>query len=561
MARGRRRASAKYQPVQLRDDAPVQFGGVAKLEWDSSDPNANLLLVDFPTGGATDVPVMLLATAGSDYGYLNGTTQPTLAIEDADQDSYAALSFSSDDVASLTVGGGCSTMGITAATTNIAASTLATIYGAATQIGFDSGAYMKIAVTDTTGAVAITHAGSGKAVTWTTTGGFSFVGDTAITGTLGCSGTLSVGLDATAGTLELYPATTNSGTTTLTMEDNSGDTITNINVATQSGARTYTIPDAGASADFLMTDSYKTWWSFAVGLAGEDTDGLFTNSGGMAGGVPDSTTNQYNDGGGTVYVKVYDLTSTTWDDLSTSALLSGGVDWTNNYQLLPDADAEEAGDAFAIGFDSKFCEFGFNDLASGAGALATWGGDGGKWQYSTGADTWSDITTIFDNTDSVAQDGLQSLTRVGTISFAPPSDWVMATYDGQEAYWVQYVLTGAQLTQTPLIDSVAKDEPFIIVAGSDSFSAPFKATIGKIRMTDMGDTVHDQAIQFVVGNFTTGVFTEEFTWTASQYNDTFTPSTPLAVAADDVIGICITDDGGSTVNPVIYAEFEATYLN
>ena len=78
----------------------------------------------------------------------------------------------------------------------------------------------------------------------------------AVTGTFGASGTLSVGLDATAGTLELYPGTTNKGTTTLTMSDNTGDTITNIAVAAQAGVRVYTLPDAGASANVvLMTSS------------------------------------------------------------------------------------------------------------------------------------------------------------------------------------------------------------------------------------------------------------------------------------------------------------------
>ena len=426
------------------------------------------------------------------------------------------------------------------------------------RFGFSDSIYTSFAVADTTGNLTITHVGgSTDLVTWTAGGGFSLVGAIAVTGTLGVSGTLSAGLDATAGMFELYPGTTNTGTTTVTMADNSGDTVTNINVALQAGARTYTIPDAGASAAFLMTDSYKTIWSFSVGLAGEDTDGVFTNSGGIAGAVPDSATNQYNNAGGTVSVKVYDHGTTTWDDLATSATLTG---WTANYQLLPDAASEEALDAFAVGFATKFCEFGFNDLQTGTGAFATWATDGGKYQYSIGAGTWSDLT-VFDNTDSVAQDGLQSLVRIGVISFAPPSDWVAATYDGQEAYWVQYVLTGAQLTQTPLIDSVAMDEPFVIVAGADSFDAPFKATIGEVRVTDMGVTVHNQIIKFVVCNFTTSSFTEEFSWTASQYNDTFIPATPLAVAADDLIGILITDDTASTVNPVLYVELEATYLD
>ena len=370
-------------------------------------------------------------------------------------------------------------------------------------------------------------------------------------------GTLSAGADAVAGTIELYPSTTSKGTTTLTMTDNAGDTVTNVNVAAQAAARTYTIPDAGDNATFLMTDSYKTWWSFACGLSGEDTDGAGTNGAGMTGGSVDLTTNMFDDGDGTVFVKVYDHGTTTWDDLSTSATLTG---WTANYQLQPDAASEEAADAFAVGFATQFCEIAFNDLATASGALATYSNDCGKWQYSSGAGTWKDLT-VYDGTDLTANDGLRPLQQAGAISFAPPSDWVAVTYDDQEAYWIQWVFTAAELTQTALIDSTNKDEPFVVIPNDDAFVAPFKATIGGIRVTDMGITVHDQEVKFVVGNFTTGVFTEEFTWPASQYNDTFTPATPLAVAADDKVAVLITEDTASTVNPVLYVELEATYLD
>ena len=100
-----------------------------------------------------------------------------------------------------------------------------------------------------------------------------------------------------------------------------------------------------------------------------------------------------------------------------------------------------------------------------------------------------------------------------------------------------------------------------MIPNADAFDTPFKATIGEVRATNMGIDIHNQAIKFVVGNFTTGIFSQEFTWASGQYNDTFTPTTPLAVAADDIVGICITDDATSAVNPVIQLELEATYLN
>jgi hypothetical protein len=367
------------------------------------------------------------------------------------------------------------------------------------------------------------------------------------------SGGLTVGADGAAGTISLYPSTGSQGRVDITTSDMTGDTVTTINVAAQANTRTYTIPDSGDSASsFLMTDSTLMWWPWAIGLAGEDTDGLATNSGGIAGATVEITTDMYDNSGGTVFVHVYDFGTTTWEDLKDTSNLTG---FTNDFQLTADAASEQINDAFAIGFASQFAEVVFNDLATNNGALATYSNDAGKWQYSTGAGTWSDLT-VMDNTDSTAQDGKRPLQRVGAMSFAPPSDWVTATYDSQEAYWIQWVVTAAEITQTPIIDDTNKDEPMIPMIGDDAFDTPFKCSITRIRVTDMGITVHDQAIKFVIGNFTDGVYSNEMTWTASQYNDTFTLSSALAADPGDLIGMVITDDGGSTVNPVIMAELE-----
>ncbi len=61
------------------------------------------------------------------------------------------------------------------------------------------------------------------------------------------------GADAVVGTVEIWPTTTNSGTLKFTCTNSASDTATTIDCASQTGARTYTIPDAGASASFLMT--------------------------------------------------------------------------------------------------------------------------------------------------------------------------------------------------------------------------------------------------------------------------------------------------------------------
>jgi len=911
----------------MPDDIDLSFGGTGKpvsMEWTTADANANCLIVDLPAGGLVDVPVFGIASADSDFGYFNGVVEPTFFVENLAASSYVALDFSATTLAELKTGGSATQLSITSPILINTGSSSITDYTPSRVIGYDAGASMTIAVTDTTGAVAITHTGSGKAVTWTTTGGFDFVGAmaadavtvsdvltfsdagtidntdattltltestvaivgeatvsldvdikggdiknttagggidfnptmaTAGTGTnvvqitttqpthtsgtptdiwldfnptfgvntvsatanlidmtfttpnwatggatsawrgiylaptignasagtnsvnlievAAITGDASVGLSAvTIGALTGTGATENavvigagwdagisnaspySSTSTLSAEDiastDDGDindtltvgdlvideavgtlaftaatsatistatagvglvidsldaaagsnmtyasitgsvpvhasgtptniflditptlgigtvtsttnlidltfsspawatggatsvlrgmylapTIGNASAGTNSvalidvaaitgddsvniygiraGAMTggagvedfisigagwdhgidsaspiqgtsfvvddgdadvtvdsdnqtnaaaaINIPDFGdATADFLVTNTFTTALPFAGGLRGEDTDGAGTNGGGLVGGVPDITTHTYTNATDDVFVLVYDSGTTTWDALATSALLTAGADWAANYQLLPDADAEGAGDAFAIGFATPFCEVVFDDLATAAGAVATWGGDGGKWQYSTGAGTWSDLT-VFDNTDSTAFDGLRSLQRSGAITFVPPADWVTAAYDGVTKYWIQYVITAAQLTQTPLIDGTNYDEPFVAVPNADTFSAPFKLEIAKVRVTNMGLTVHDQNIVFIVGNFTDGVFSAAQTWTASQLNDKFTLASAIAADPGDLIGICITNDTGSTVNPIWMTEFEVTY--
>lgn len=375
---------------------------------------------------------------------------------------------------------------------------------------------------------------------------------------------LTIGANATDADgfyqIRIYPTTASKGSLRISAVANSGDTVTTVTNAAAAAARTYTIPDSGDTAsEFLMTDKTRTYFTISIGVAGEDTDGAGTNGAGMAGGAPNLTTNQFANSTGTVYVKCYDNGTTTWDDLSTSALLTAGADWAINYQLQPDADAEEAGDAFAIGFTTQFCEVCFNDLATNNGTLATYGGDCGKWQYSTGAGTWSDLT-VYDGTDSTAQDGKRTLQRTGAVSFAPPSDWATATYDGQTAYWIKWVVTAAQLTQSAVIDDTNKDEPFVVIPNTDTFKAPYKCSIIRARVTNMNATLHNQSIKFVIGNFTTGTFTAEQTWTASQANDSFDlSSTPLTASQGDLIGICITDDGGAGSNPSVVLELEASY--
>lgn len=69
---------------------------------------------------------------------------------------------------------------------------------------------------------------------------------------------LDAGASGTAGSVDVFPTTASKGKLSITAADSAGDTTTTIVNASQAGARTYTIPDAGAAASFVMTEGTQT---------------------------------------------------------------------------------------------------------------------------------------------------------------------------------------------------------------------------------------------------------------------------------------------------------------
>jgi hypothetical protein len=78
-----------------------------------------------------------------------------------------------------------------------------------------------------------------------------------VTGTMTTAGTVSTvvqaGASGTAGEVDIFPTTASKGKTAITATDNTGNTTTSIVTAAQGGARTYTVPDKGGAATFLMS--------------------------------------------------------------------------------------------------------------------------------------------------------------------------------------------------------------------------------------------------------------------------------------------------------------------
>ena len=71
-------------------------------------------------------------------------------------------------------------------------------------------------------------------------------------------GDIDLGASGTAGTVDIFPTTAAKGKLRFSATDSTGDTTTTITNAAQAGAVTYTIPDAVAAANFVMSEGAAT---------------------------------------------------------------------------------------------------------------------------------------------------------------------------------------------------------------------------------------------------------------------------------------------------------------
>lgn len=69
---------------------------------------------------------------------------------------------------------------------------------------------------------------------------------------------LDAGASGTVGTVDVFPTTASKGKIQIAAADSAGNTTTTITNASQAAARTYTIPDAGTDASFVMTAGAQT---------------------------------------------------------------------------------------------------------------------------------------------------------------------------------------------------------------------------------------------------------------------------------------------------------------
>ncbi len=69
---------------------------------------------------------------------------------------------------------------------------------------------------------------------------------------------IDAGKSGQVGTMDLFPPTASKGKVQLKAADSAGNTTTTITNASQAAARTYKTPDAGADADYVMTEGAQT---------------------------------------------------------------------------------------------------------------------------------------------------------------------------------------------------------------------------------------------------------------------------------------------------------------
>jgi hypothetical protein len=96
------------QPAGDDEIVPLGDGAEAELIWQTTDANANALILALPEGDATDVPVFIVgdkSIKSTDLGLFDGITEPMSVVVDDDADSYVGVGFISDDNPGIIMGG------------------------------------------------------------------------------------------------------------------------------------------------------------------------------------------------------------------------------------------------------------------------------------------------------------------------------------------------------------------------------------------------------------------------------------------------------------------------
>jgi len=185
--------------------------------------------------GTTQATALLLRSAINNFGTVGASTGARLPAGCAMGDEYVIYNGGAETLAVYPPVGGSINGGSTNAGVNLAAGNAMAVYCTA------SSGLTFLSVSNATSSAAA-----------------SGLFTTVAASTSATSPLLTAGASGTAGLITVFPTTGSKGKTTLGAADNTGNTTTALVTAEQAGARTYTVPDAGGNAAFVMTAGAQT---------------------------------------------------------------------------------------------------------------------------------------------------------------------------------------------------------------------------------------------------------------------------------------------------------------
>jgi hypothetical protein len=229
--------------------------------------------------------------------------------------------------------------------------------------------------------------------------------------------------------------------------------------------------------------------------------------------------------------KTYDQGTAAYGNIAT---ISASGEYTANYQLFPDTEAEN--DAVYFGGAAAF-----GAMYIDVGTAATYGADSLVWEYWNGS-AWTALTIVYDHTDSTAQDGLRSFQRDGHILFSAPTDWDSTTVDSQAGYWVRArVSATADITQIPILNSVEHK----LISDAAASEVPVTGTLGRAKLSFLTVSGATNNTNVILCNLTSGACSAIKALTKALANNEVADFA-LPVVANDALAFYITQEDGTT---------------
>jgi len=209
--------------------------------------------------------------------------------------------------------------------------------------------------------------------------------------------------------------------------------------------------------------------------------------------------------------------------------------------------AEEVGDATVLVCTSQFAAVNF--LSS---QLATWGANGGLWEYATAADTFATLTFIEDNTDAIDEaTGLRAMSQDGVMTFIPPTNWWSGIHTANTGatlaagYAIRYRITATQLTQPAIAHAGGRGLIPVGITANTGHRYDMAGTLSKLNIHAGTISAANADTKFCVHNITQNTWGAEQTWT-KQNRHFYIADIAESITAGDEICVLVTQEDGTT---------------